>query len=286
MLSRNFGPTSRSCLFTSVTHARSQSGTYAQTAHCNYLSFFLAKSANSRGNHNFLDRVSTCFQEVTIGLRIAKPQKKIEEKSHRRDHNLRSDEVTLNQRRTIVAELIVVGFKKDMYRASEVLNELMGLNDDWVVDLHDAVAVYRDYSGKLRVDQSFQMTTGEGAAWGGFWGLLIGATLAIPFTAGASAAATAGAVAAGALGGTAIGAGAGAVDASSWKDEFGIPDDFVQRVGTMVQPGDSAIYAILRVGSPDVVADRFRGYGGTILRTTLSRDQQAKVEKVLSNSAR
>jgi uncharacterized membrane protein len=185
-----------------------------------------------------------------------------------------------------VAELIVVGFKKDMYRASEVLNELMGLNDDWVVDLHDAVAVYRDYSGKLRVDQSYQMTTGEGAAWGGFWGMLIGSTLAIPFTAGASAAAAAGAVAAGALGGTAIGASAGAVDASSWKDEFGIPDDFVQRVGAMVQPGDSAIYAILRVGSPDVVADRFRGYGGTILRTTLSGDQQAKVEKVLNNRAR
>jgi hypothetical protein len=27
-----------------------------------------------------------------------------------------------------------------------------------VVDLHDAVAVYRDYNGKLRVDQSYQMT--------------------------------------------------------------------------------------------------------------------------------
>jgi uncharacterized membrane protein len=190
------------------------------------------------------------------------------------------------KRRTIMAELIVVGFKKDMYRASEVLNELQDLNDDWVVDLQDAVAVYRDYGGKLRIDQSYQMTTGEGAGLGGFWGLLIGATLAIPFTAGASAAAAAGAVAAGALGGTAVGAGLGAVDASSWKDDFGIPDDFVQRVGTMVQPGDSAIYAILRVGNPDVVADQFRGYGGTILRTTLSRDQQAKVEKVLSNSAR
>jgi len=191
-----------------------------------------------------------------------------------------------SERRTIVAELIVVGFKKDMYRASEVLNDLQELNDDWIVDLHDAVAVYRDYGGKLRVDQSYQMTTGEGAGLGGFWGLLIGATLAIPFTAGVSAAAAAGAVAAGALSGTAIGAGLGAADASSWKDDFGIPDDFVQRVGTLVQPGDSAIYAILRVGNPDVVADQFRGYGGTILRTTLSRDQQAKVEKVLTASAR
>jgi uncharacterized membrane protein len=185
-----------------------------------------------------------------------------------------------------MAELIVVGFKKDMYRASEVLNELLNLNDDWVVDLHDAVAVYRDYKGKLRVDQSFQMTTGEGAAWGGFWGLLIGATLAIPFTAGASAAAAGGALAAGALGGTALGAGLGAADASSWKDEFGIPDDFVKRVGAMIQPGDSAIYAILRVGDPEVVANKFRGYGGTILRTTLSKEQQAKVEQVLDKGGR
>jgi len=200
--------------------------------------------------------------------------------------NSRSDQIgSTLKRRNIVAELIVVGFKKDMYRASEVLNQLLALNDDWVVDLHDAVAVYRDYNGKLRVDQSYQMTTGDGAALGGLWGLLIGATLAIPFTAGASAAAAAGAMAAGAIGGTALGAGLGAADASSWKEEFGIPDEFVQRVGALIQPGDSAIYAILRTADPDIVADQFRGYGGTILRTTLSRDQQAKVEKVLSKSA-
>jgi uncharacterized membrane protein len=184
-----------------------------------------------------------------------------------------------------MAELIVVGFKNNMYRASEALNELLAINDDWVIDIHDAVAVYRDYNGKLRVDQSYQMTTGQGAAWGGLWGLLIGATLAIPFTAGASAAAAAGAVAAGAIGGTALGAGAGAADAASWKDEFGIPEDFVEQVGVLIQPGDSAIYAILRVGNPDIVAEQFKGYGGTVLRTTLSPDQQTKVEKALSSKA-
>jgi uncharacterized membrane protein len=184
-----------------------------------------------------------------------------------------------------VAKLIVVGFKKDMYRASEVLNELQVMNDDWVVDLHDAVAVYRDPKGKLRVDQSYQMTTGEGAALGGFMGSLIGLTLtAIPFTGGASAA-VAGTLAAGAAAGAAVGAGAGALDASWWKDEFGIPDEFVQQVGNMIQPGDSAIYALLRTADPDILADRFRGYGGTVLTTTLSRDQQAKVEKVLNKAA-
>jgi len=183
-----------------------------------------------------------------------------------------------------MAQLIVVGFKRDMYRASEVLNQLQAMDDDWVVDLHDAVAVYRDYNGKLRVDQSYQMTTGEGAGWGGLWGSLIGLTLAIPFTGGATAPA-AGALAAGALAGGALGAGAGALDASWWKDEFGIPDDFVQQVGGMVQPGDSAVFALLRSANPEVVAETFRGYGGTILSTTLTRGQQAKVESVLENKA-
>ena len=179
-----------------------------------------------------------------------------------------------------MAELIVVGFKKDMYRASEVLNTLQDMNDSWVVDLHDAVAVYRDYNGKLRVDQSFQMTTNEGAAWGGLFGGLIGALLAAPFTGGASVAAV---LAAGSLSGVALGAAAGAVDAQTWKEDYGISEDFVQRVGTMVQPGDSAIFALLRSIDPDLVAAQFKGYGGTILRTTLNPAQQAKVEQTLQS---
>jgi uncharacterized membrane protein len=177
-----------------------------------------------------------------------------------------------------MAELIVVGFQKDMYRASEVLNTLQEMNENWVVDLRDAVAVYRDYKGKLRVDQSYQMSTGEGAAWGGLFGGLIGALLAAPFTAGASVAAV---MTAGSLTGVALGATAGAIDAENWKDDYGISEDFVDRVGTMVQPGDSAIFALLRTIDPDLVAAQFKGYGGTILRTTLNPDQQAKVEATL-----
>ena len=179
-----------------------------------------------------------------------------------------------------MAELIVVGFKQDMYRASEVLNTLQDMNNTWVVDLHDAVAVYRDYQGKLRVDQSYQMTTNEGAAWGGLLGGLLGAILAMPFTAGASGAAAA-ALAAGALSGGALGATAGAIDAESWKEYFGISEDFVDRVGSMVQPGDSAIFAMLRSIDPELVAAQFKGYGGTILRTSLNADQRAKVEATL-----
>ena len=185
-----------------------------------------------------------------------------------------------------MSQLIVVGFKQDMYRASEVLNRLTALNDNWVLDLRDAVAVYRDYSGKLRVDQSYQLTTGEGAGWGAFWGAVIGSLIALPFTAGASGAALAGTLAAGAAGGGVIGATGGAIDASSWKDEFGIPDEFAKGVGGMVQPGDSAILAMLRTVDPVQVAEQFRGYGGTVLQTTLTKEQSAKVQAVLDGSDR
>jgi len=185
-----------------------------------------------------------------------------------------------------MSQLIVVGFKKDMYRASEVLNKLTAMNDDWVVDLRDAVAVYRDYSGKLRVDQSYQMTTGQGAGWGLFWGSLIGALIAMPFTAGASGAVLAGTLAAGVLGGGAIGATGGALDATWWKDEFGIPEAFVEGTGAMVQPGDSAILAMLRTVDPVKVAEQFRGYGGTVLQTTLTDEQSKKVQAILDGRER
>jgi len=183
-----------------------------------------------------------------------------------------------------MSELVVVGFKKDMYRASQVLNVLADLNSNWKVELDDAVAAYRDYDGKLRVDQSFQMTSKEGAGWGALLGGLLGAIVALPFTAGATApvaVSAAAALGAGTVGGGVFGATLGAVDAASWKEDFGISEEFVNSVGTMVQPGDSAIFALLRTLDRKTVEEQFRGYGGTILSTTLTPEQQWKVESTL-----
>jgi uncharacterized membrane protein len=185
-----------------------------------------------------------------------------------------------------MSNLIVVGFKKDMYRASTVLNQLIGMDFDWVVDLRDAVAVYRDYSGRLRLDQSYRMTTAEGAGWGALWGSLAGMTLgalAIPFTGGTSAA-VAGTLAAGTLTGGALGAAGGAIDADWWKNEFGISESMISDIGALVQPGDSAIFALIRTADPVYVAEQFRGYGGTVLYSTLTPVQEAKVQSVLANA--
>ena len=183
-----------------------------------------------------------------------------------------------------MSELIVIGFKNDLNRASVVLNQLANMNDDWVVDLHDAVAVYRDYNGKLTMDESYQPTKGEGAAVGGLLGSLVGLTLgalAAPFTAGTSVA-VAGALVAGTVGGGVLGAAGGAIDAEWWKEDFGISGDFVDSVGATVQSGDSAIFALLRTANPGRVAERFRGYGGTVLQSTLTKDQSDRVQAVLN----
>ena len=180
-----------------------------------------------------------------------------------------------------MSDLIVVGFKNNMFKASDVLNQLRQMNEDWTVNLEDAVAVHRGQNGKLRIDQSYDPTTGEGAAWGGLWGSLLGAILAIPFTGGMSAAAAAGALAAGAVSVGAIGATAGAIDADWWKEDFGISDEFVRDVGETIQLGDSAIFALISANSEQAV-NRFSGYGGKIIRTTLSNKQAAKIDKVLN----
>jgi len=180
-----------------------------------------------------------------------------------------------------MSDLIVVGFKNNKFRASDVLNQLRQMDEDWAVNLYDAVAVYRDKNGKLRIDQSYDPATREGAAWGGLWGSLLGAILAIPFTGGVSAAAAAGALAVGALGGGALGATVGAIDADWWKEDFGISEEFVRDVGENIQPGDSAIFALI-TANPEQAAKRFSGYGGKVLSTTLSDEQAAEIEKVLN----
>jgi uncharacterized membrane protein len=182
-----------------------------------------------------------------------------------------------------MAHLVVVGFKNDRYKATEILSKLRRLDEDWVIYLRDAVAVYRGYDGELQVDQSYQLTTGEGAAWGTLWGSLIGLTLAaIPFTGGATAPVAA-TLAAGTVGGAAVGAATGAVSAKWWKEDYGLSEDFVRDVSYMIQPGDSAVF-MFATGNPEQAVQQFEGYGGKVLMTSLTEAQKGKIERVLNRS--
>jgi uncharacterized membrane protein len=178
-----------------------------------------------------------------------------------------------------MSDLVVIGFKGDRSRASHVLDRLRELNFKWVIDLESAVAMFRDFDGTLHVRQDPELTTGEGVALGSLLGALVGAILAVPFTGGASAAA---ALAGGALSGTVAGGTVGAVDAAQWKEDYGVGGEFIKDTAEMIKPGDSAIFALLSAQDPDVVAREFEGYGGTMLRSSLTPAQITALEEYLN----
>lgn len=177
-------------------------------------------------------------------------------------------------------DLVVVGFH-GKERASEVLTKLLQLAYDGTIDLFDGVAAYRTDDGRLKIDDSVQPLRREGAGWGAVWGAWLGALVVGPFTGGLSLAAAAGAIGLAAAGTAGVGATIGAHDAATAKAKHGLSEDFVAQVGGMIQQGDSAVFATLETKQRGRVIEHFRGFGGTVLRTTLPPEVVERVQDSL-----
>lgn len=179
-------------------------------------------------------------------------------------------------------DLIAIGFA-GKHRAAEVLAELEEMHAEGIIDFADAVAVYRTDDGRLRIDQSMHPTPEQGATLGALIGGLLGALITAPLTGGATAVGAAAAIGAGAVTVGSVGVVAGGLETEEWKTTYGVPDEFVNGVGGMVQPGRSAIFArIRRDEDPVAVARRFEGYGGTVLHTRLPAGQAERVQQAIA----
>jgi uncharacterized membrane protein len=178
-------------------------------------------------------------------------------------------------------QLIVVSFNNDRYKATEVLNKLRRLNEVYIVQLQDAVAIHRGRNGELRIDQNYDLTTSQGAGWGAVWGSIVGAIIAISTVGIAAPAVVASAAATGLIGGGSIGAATGAIGANIDRGPR-LSEDFVRKVAGTLRSGDSAVFAVLDPQDPKEVVDQFAGFGGTVLATTLSDEQTQEIERVLN----
>lgn len=182
-----------------------------------------------------------------------------------------------------MSELIVVGFD-DKHRAAEVLAGLRRLDQAWVADLEDAAIAVRMKKGGLRIQHAYDIAEGqedEGTLTGGMWGALIGGLLAIPFTGGLSAGGAAAAFLGSSALGTAIGATGGALSAEWWQEDFGISDEFAKGVAKSLQPGGSALFVRMSSYDPQFVVDALKKFGGTVLSTSLTRDQDQRLQDIL-----
>jgi uncharacterized membrane protein len=128
--------------------------------------------------------------------------------------------------------------------------------------------VVRDRNGAVRLKQAVNLVgvgAASGGAWGALWGTLIGLLFLNPL--------------AGLLTGAALGAGAGALSAA--LSGYGIDDEFIRSLGSTIEPGSSALFTLVRRATFDKVLDELRPFGGTILRTSLSREQEERLKKAL-----
>jgi uncharacterized membrane protein len=161
-----------------------------------------------------------------------------------------------------MSDLIVIGYP-DENRAQQAWDEIVKLQNDYLMDLEDAAIIRRDEKGKLHVTTPTHHAVAWGTFSGLFWGVLIGLLFIWPLAPLVSAA--------GGIMGAALGA----------AGDLGIKEDFKQRVQDLVQPGTSAILVILRKVTPDKFEEALRPYGGTVLRTSLSHEQEQELMKAL-----
>ncbi len=180
-----------------------------------------------------------------------------------------------------MSELMIISFKQ-LHRASEVLNELRQRDWDWVADLNHAVVVRYDGKNRLRVDLSIDPRNQEDVAWARLWGTLLNMILAETVNHGI-------AEAAGGL--TNIYSLESPSDYSFdeseiavnwWIKGIGISPQFISGAGAIIEPGGSALLMILQTDDPIAVLKKLRDYGGTLLRTSFSLEQDAKLYDALA----
>jgi len=160
-----------------------------------------------------------------------------------------------------MSDLIVVGFK-DEFKADEVMSELRRLQSEYLVDLEDAAVVVRNQEGKVKIKQAQELVA-AGAVSGSYWGVLLSVLFFNPIFA-------------------LVGAAAGAL--SGALTDIGIDDNFMRDLGSTIEPGTSAIFVLIRKSTPDRVLVDLSKFEGKVLRTSLSKEDEAKLQAALNGN--
>ena len=161
-----------------------------------------------------------------------------------------------------MSELIVIGYETPE-QAEEARAELMTMTREYLVDVADAVVAEADKKGNVKLNQMVNMWT-AGAAGGAFWGLLIGMIFFNPLL------------------GVAVGAGAGALGGA--LTDYGINDKFMKEVASVLQPGQAALFMMVRTNASDKVIERLGEHGGRVLRTNLDTDAENHLRKAFDDA--
>lgn len=162
-----------------------------------------------------------------------------------------------------MSELIVIGYD-DHAVATQAYNEVQQLQKDFVVQLSGLAVVQVDDEGKSHVETPGKIV-GVSAASGALWGMIIGLLFLVPFV------------------GLALGGALGALMGKMGKS--GIDDEFRSQVQEMLKPGTAAVVVMASKITEDKFADAMKQYGGTLLKTSLSAEDEKELAHDLTEGA-
>jgi uncharacterized membrane protein len=152
-----------------------------------------------------------------------------------------------------MAELIAIGYP-DMTTADAAADEARRLAQDLIIQPDAIAVIVRDNDGSYHVHTTHH-AVGGGAVWGMFWGFLFGLLFFIPVF------------------------GMGALMGKFTKSA--IDKQFQEQVRGMIKPGTSALFLMLEKVTPDKAVEAMSKYGGTVLKTSLSKETEAELQGAL-----
>ena len=158
-----------------------------------------------------------------------------------------------------MSDLIAIGYP-DETTAALAADEARRLARDLIIEPDAIATIVRDKEGRYHVHTSHHIV-GTGATWGMFWGLLFGLLFFIPVF------------------GMAVGAGLGALMGKVTKS--GVDKEFQEQVRGLITPGTSALFLMVEKVTPDKAVEAMSKYGGTVLKTSLSKEGEAELQDAL-----
>ena len=158
-----------------------------------------------------------------------------------------------------MADLIAIGYP-DETTALSAMDEAERLQQELIIQADAVAAIIRNKEGKLRVVTNHH-AVGAGATWGMFWGMLFGMLFFVPFL------------------GMAVGAGMGALMGKVTKSA--VDKQFESQVREMLKPGTSALFMVVEKVTPDKAVEALSKYGGTVLKSSLSKDAERELQDAL-----
>jgi uncharacterized membrane protein len=163
-----------------------------------------------------------------------------------------------------MSNLVAVIFD-DETTAFDARAALAKMQKEYLIEMEDVVVVTKNEKGKVKLHQATNLTM-IGAVGGSFWGMLIGIFFFNPLI------------------GMAVGAGAGALSAK--LADIGISDKMMKELAASFEPGNSAIFVLVKKVTGDKVLEGMKDFAGKgkVFQTSLSKDDEEALRAALEKA--